>query len=185
MRGQIAVGSGMKIKRSAEIKDNAEVKDTLRQIKLAIQEGRLDHVWTLTTYDLTGEINENGIKRTQGRNMTISEIDQQIEDNRNEKIQNIEFALDQMALFSKYLKKNVHASYQGYSASMILNFIPNSELRKIIDIVLDEKQKIESSDFVEGQNNSFVNGVLKPESLRDRLQASLSNQYNLKLEDQK
>jgi len=183
MRGQVKIGSGIKIRKSATTKDNTEVKDTLRQIKLAIQEGKLDSIFSLKTYDIIpNSENENGVLKTIDRNMTMTELNQHIDKNRLEKIDDIDFALYQMSLFSKYLKKNVHASSNGYSASMILNFIPSVELRKLIDIILDEKQKIESSDFVESKYNN-QHGSL--ETLRDRLHTTLSNNYENKLEDQR
>ncbi len=170
----INVGNGIKIRKSATTKDNAEAKQTLNIIKMAIKEGKFDSIWKLTVFD-----NKNG--KWKNRIMSISEIDKEIEKQRADKIDDIEFALYQMSLFSKYLKKNVHASSNGYSTSMILNFIPSLELGKLIDIILEEKEKIESSDFVEGK---FNNQYGKPETLRDRLHITISNNFHNKLENQ-
>ena len=107
--------------------------------------------------------------------MTISELDIAIEENRKEKIRDIEFAEYQINLFSRYLKKNVHAGTHGYSASMVLNFMPHEERRKLLEIILSEREAIISSGFVEGQFNN-VRG--QPETLFDRLDSHLDNKYH-------
>lgn len=164
----IPVGSGQKITRTATVKDNAAIKNTLSLTKRAIKEGRLDDFWSLTTFD-----NKDG--KFKDRTMTISELDLAIEENRQDKIRDIEFAEYQINLFSRYLKKNVHAADHGYSASMVLNFISPLERRKLLEIIFSELEAIKSSDFVEGKFHNMRGG---PETLMDRLDVTLDNKYH-------
>lgn len=175
MRGQISVGSGMKIKRAATIKDNAAVRVDLGMIKHAIKEGLLDSIFTLHTIE-----QDNSGKIIQ-RNMTITEIDKQITHTRAAKIESIDFALYQVSLFSKYLKKNVHAG-NGYTASMVMNFIETPELYKIVELVLKEIKESETS-FVNGRYNNMQG---QKETLLDHLVIKIHNKYHLqKLDDQR
>jgi len=165
----------MKIKRVATIKDNAAVKADLGLVKHAIKEGLLDSIFTLHTID------RDGSGKIRQRNMTITEIDEQIKNTRARKIESIDFALYQVGLFSKYLKKNVHAG-NGYSASMIMNFIETPELYKIIELVLQEIKESETS-FVEGKYNNMYG---QKETLLDHLVITIQNKYHLqKLDDQR
>jgi hypothetical protein len=89
----------MKIRRAATIRDNTAVKSDLGVIKHAINQGLLDSIFTLQTFDR----DDSG--KIRHRNITITELDEQIKNTRKEKIQSIDFALYQVSLFSKYLKK--------------------------------------------------------------------------------
>jgi len=185
MRGQIAIGSGVKIQRSAEIKDNAQVRRTLDQVSVAIKEGRLDDVFSLKTYDVVDLGREDGVKHAHNRIMTIPEIDKKIEQLREEKINDVKFAHQQIGIFSNYLRKNVHASNHGYSASMILNFVKNTDLRELVDTILDMKETIDNDpEWYEGKWNSMEGGFRHPETIRDAITCRIKNQHSDKLEDQ-
>lgn len=186
MRGQIAIGSGVKIQRTAEIKDNAKVRRTLGQVALAVKEGRLDDVFSLKTYDVVDLGRADGVKHANNRIMTIPEIDEVIAVQREEKAQEIKFASQQLGIFSNYLNKNVHASNHGYSASMILNFATSKDLRELINTILDMKETIENNpEWHAGKWNAITDGILHPETIRDAIQSKISNKYAGKLEDQK
>jgi hypothetical protein len=175
MRGQIAVGSGMKIRRAATIKDNTAVKSDLGVIKHAINQGLLDSIFTLRTIDR----DDSG--KIRHRNITITELDEQIKNTRKEKIQSIDFAIYQMGLFSKYLKKNVHAS-NGYSAGMVLNFIEIPELYKIIQLVLQQIKESQNT-FEDGKYNNLQG---QKETLLDHLVMKIHNTHHLqRLNDQR
>lgn len=171
MSPQIKVRGGLRIKRAATISDNAKVKDTLRLTKLAIQQGKLDDIITLDTWDRNGE------GRIVNRIMTISEIDQHIDSIRQSKIDAMDYALQQVDLFSKYLKKNVHAANNGYSLDMIMQFISTDDLYKLVATVLEQTDEIKSKGFVEGQYNNIRGG---PETLLDRIVISLQNAADMK-----
>lgn len=87
----------------------------------------MDSIFTLSTYD------RNKQDKIRGCNLTITEIDQQNINTKQSKLESIDFSLSQIALFSKYLKKNVHsATSNGYNASMIMNFISTPELYNLV-----------------------------------------------------
>lgn len=180
MKSRISVGSGLKIKRTATISDNAKAKKTLGQIKRAAMEGRLDDIFSLTTYDIIDLGREDGVKHAHDRHMTITELNQHIESIRQEKIDSIDFALTQMDLFSKYLKKNVHAANNGYSVSMVLNFMKLADIEQLVKIVLDTKKEVEEKGFTPGE---YKNMRGQPESLIDRIAISIQNDHDSKLED--
>ena len=171
MRGDIKVEGG-KIRKTATITDNAEVKHDLRILKLAIQDGALDQVLSLKTYDVIDLGREDEVKHAHHRPMTLSEIDKHIKKLRQEKIDSIEFALYQMNLFSKYLKKNVHASGKdGYTAEMILISIDRQELGILVQTVLDEFEA-SRTNFIEGKYNNIY-GL--PETRLDHIVARIAN----------
>jgi hypothetical protein len=175
MKKSIKVGGGMKIKRSATITDNAQVKSDLRQVKYAVDQGLLDSIFTLKTMDIDGE------GKLRKRNLTITELDEQIKNTRGEKTESIEFAIYQMDLFSRYLKKNVHAGTHGYSADMILNFIGTPELYKLVEIILEHTEQ-GKKEFVPGKYNNVYGGK---QTLLDVIVITLENKYHLqKLKDQ-
>lgn len=169
MRGQIKVGSGIKIKRLATISDNAQVKRDLRLIKHAINEGLLDQVITLSTFDR----NDKG--KIINRNITMTELDEQILRFRKLKMESIEYSIDQMDLFSKYLKKNIHSG-NGLSADMIMNFIETPDLYRIVNIIMDTIEN--SKDFVEGKYNNMYG---TPETLLDHITMTVHSKYHMEL----
>ena len=96
-------------------------------------------------------------------------------------MQSIEFAIDQVDLFSKYLRKNVHSG-NGYSASMVMNFIETPDLYKIVQIVLDAIE-LSKTKFVKGKYN---NQYGSPETLLDHLVMKIHNDHHLqRLDDQR
>lgn len=167
MLRNIQVGSGQKITRTATVKDNTEVKQTLQMTKLAINEGRMDDFFKLTTFD-----NKDGSWKD--RTLTISELDEIIAKRRAEKSDDIDFAVYQINLFSRYLKKNVHSSDNGYSAKMVLNFISGPERRDLLKIILEELETVKA-EFVPGKYNN-VHGA--PATLLDTLDATLESKYH-------
>lgn len=168
MRGQISVGSGIKIKRIATISDNAQVKRDLRLVKHAINEGLLDQVITLSTYDR----NDKG--KIINRNITITELDEQILRNRKDKIESMEYSIDQMDLFSKYLKKNIHSG-NGLDVGTIMNFIGEYDLYKIIQIVMSTMEQSKEK-FVEGKYKN-IDGT--PQTLIDHITGMIHSKHHL------
>lgn len=168
MRGQISVGSGLKIKRIATISDNAQVKRDLRLVKYAIGEGLLDQVITLSTYDRNNE------GKIINRNITITELDEQILKNRKSKIESMEYSIYQMDLFSKYLKKNIHSG-NGLDVGTIMNFIEIPDLYRLVQIVMNTIEESKEK-FVEGEYNNID---ASPQTLLDHVTNTIHNKHHL------
>lgn len=171
----IKIGSRTKITRSATVHDNASVRRTLQTIERAIADGRMDSLLTLKTYDVVDLGRADGVKHAANRTMTFAEIDEAIALARDTVAQQVKFAHQQMGLFSQYLNAKVDKnSAGGYTAELILKFIPNAERQKLIDIIIGELKSIEKSDFVEGQYNNLRG---QPQTKYDRLDSNLESIY--------
>ena len=171
----IKLSSRTKITRSATVHDNASVRRTLQTIERAITEGRMDSILTLKTYDVIDLGRADGVKHAHNRVMTFEEIDAAIAESRSTVAQQVKFAHQQMGLFSQYLNAKVDKnSAGGYTAEMVLKFIPNAERQKLISIIIKELTTIENSDFVEGQYNNLRGG---PQTKYDKLDSTLEMIY--------
>jgi hypothetical protein len=171
----IKLSSRTKITRSATVHDNANVRRTLQTIERAIAEGRMDSILTLRTYDVIDLHREDGVKHAAHRTMSFAEIDAAIAKARETVAAEVKFAHQQMGLFSQYLNAKVDKnSAGGYTAEMILKFIPNQERQKLIDIIIGELTAIEKSDFKEGEYNNLRG---QPESKYDRLDRNLERSF--------
>lgn len=171
----IKLSSRTKITRSATVSDNAAVRRTLKTISAAIAEGRMDSILSLRTYDVVDLGRADGVKHAANRTMTFAEIDAAIAKARATTAAEVDFAHQQMGLFSQYLNAKVDKNGAGgYTAELILKFIPNAERQKLIDIIIGELKSIEKSDFVEGQYNNLRGG---PQTKYDKLDSNLESIY--------
>lgn len=119
-----------------------------------------------------GQVQQDGTRVIQ-RSMTMTELDEQIKITRQSKMDSMEFAYEQMDLFSKYLKKNIHSG-NGLSANMIMNFVETKDLHQIVDLVLKEVEA-SKDNFVEGK---YRNIDRSPETLLDHITGKLHEKYH-------
>lgn len=126
--------------KTASLRNNKEVLSDLQMIAWAIQEGKLDGIFSLTT---TVSILER-IRRQ----ATMSEIDEQIKAVRRQKLESVMFASNQIQMFSKYLRKNFHNSSRdnGYTEDMIFANIDQQTFFGIVIAIQSRMQEIKSKN---------------------------------------
>lgn len=140
-----------KLLKTATIKDNAQAKRDLGLVIHAIDNGALDDVFSLTTWDRDED------HKLRERNMTISEIDEQVLQSRKQTKESIEFVLDQVNLFSQYLKRNFKQSSDdnGYSPNMIMRSITEQDFFKLMEMIETATKENESIEFTPGETRGL------------------------------
>lgn len=126
--------------KTASLRNNKQVIQDLETVGHAITAGKLDEVFTLKKL-----ASFSGGKYAQ---MTMSDIDQQIKNVREQKLESIIFAIQQIETFSKYLRKNFHDSSRdnGYDTDMIVHNISDQSFMDLANDILSTFREIDAAD---------------------------------------